>query len=503
MKSSLLLPTEYFRNFSNDILAGRDIETFQESCKRIAVVALPYIALYRPAGFTLTLCTGALRVFTDISKFRSKKESGVHLLHVAMSVAAIAGTVFAHPLGMFLATIQDLGSALKDGSYLEILSNALYLGMFFGAGPGLCIAQLFIQMITLLRKAKIERARGNDLESIAHLGMAIIRGNQMVRRIDRQMVDIVISYLRKPVYAMMECTLQKSLKTILYFPFIPLTGVLFGIALVIDTLAQKIFPREFTYWEGNGVSKSGLPKKIFTWNVCMLFGGLPIQFGGVAPVEKRVNDVAEKILALNPDLIALQEVSEPAARLLFEKLQSEYKHFYTRIDPETYVGLDSALFVASKMPLENPALKSLPRMGLMRRALFSFNIGSLNFLTTHLEPGIKIDDQRVRQRQVECALENGVSTSTIMLGDLNMEREGEFQQSLLSKVFHDIFSGVRETATDFFSAKVRKIDPINQSIDYILATPDIELTGELISGYDKDKWAQSDHHALFATLKEI
>ena len=301
----------------------------------------------------------------------------------------------------------------------------------------------------------------------------------------------------------MESALGGSLKTVLYIPLIPISGALFAIAGVIDTLQQSLFHREFTYWEGKGESKKGLPRKVFTWNVCMLFGGLPHPFGGVSAVTDRVDRVADKILASKADLISLQEVSEPAARLLFERLKGDYKHFYTRIDRETFVGLDSALFVASKMPLANPRAHSLPRMGLIRRSLFSFHIGPLNFLTTHLEPGLETADRKMRQRQVECILEKGILSNTVMLGDLNMERASEFQESALSKIFQDIFSCIKETATDFFSSKIRNIKDSTLSIDYILATNELGLTGELFSGYERGKFPLSDHHGLFAEVVSL
>ncbi len=316
-------------------------------------------------------------------------------------------------------------------------------------------------------------------------------------------------HLRSPMEKTMEKALElkanpslitKDLGVIIVYAFTsPVSLILWGTAGAIDALSSQ---PSFTYLESDAAAKAGPPKKIVTWNVCMLFGGMPIPFGGVAPVSERISDVSKKIITTNADVICLQEVSPPAAKMLYEELKKEYKYFYTKINPDSWLTLDSGLFVASKVAITDPKVVPLPSSGIIKRALFSFKAGALDFLTTHLEAGDENRDKEMRQKQIETILEvtKTIAKKTLFLGDFNIERGLDFDKSGLKEFFRDLYKGA-STATDYFSSKVREIAPKNYSIDYILASKDLRVKISTVDGYEIPVSADSDHHLLLAELK--
>ena len=305
-------------------------------------------------------------------------------------------------------------------------------------------------------------------------------------------MNTIIFYLREPFDHTMERALQIFcagpkenrglsekiqfiVSTLFYLVISPLTLCLFSAAGVLDALKQKIHKTPFTLLKGSAPVKERGDISLLTWNVCMLFGGLPLPFGGMRPVSKRISGVARKIIESKADIVCLQEVSPPAAHRLYASLKNEYKYFYTRINPDPWLMLDSGLFVASKVPIENPHVIKIPLAARMKRALFAFQVGSLKFGTTHLEPGNDQADKSIRKRQILEILKHDVD---VLLGDLNIERGEEYLTSGLAERFRDDFLGGDTTAD-------------NLSIDYILTKQKKVVSLSLSGGL-------SDHHLLSA-----
>ncbi len=268
-------------------------------------------------------------------------------------------------------------------------------------------------------------------------------------------------------------TIQFFVTTLFYLVISPLSVALFGLAGALDTLNQRYSKVSFTRSEGNASEKFGDLSKIATFNVCMLFGGLGIKFGGQDIIARRIDKVAQKIISSDADVVCLQEVSPPAARLLRKKLEGDYKYFIERINPETWFSLDSGLFIVSKLPIDGIKVHSIPLAATMKRALFTFQVGKTRIGTTHLEPGNEDLDIAMRKKQVKEILKHDVD---ILIGDLNIERGEEFLASGLAERFGDGFSG-GHTTTD------------SLSIDYILSNCGGQVS--LVNASDC-----SDHHML-------
>ena len=276
--------------------------------------------------------------------------------------------------------------------------------------------------------------------------------------------------------------------TVFFLIIIPFSLICFAAASLFDFFSGR---RKFTSTL-DPVAESRDVKKILSWNVCGLYGGLCMAFGGVKKVNDRMKLIVEKIKEMDADLIALYEVSEPMALLLEKKLKSNYLEFYSRIRRDPLLRLDSGLFIASKQKILNPKTINLPLGAMVKRALFSFEIGEKHFLTTHLQPGSRQEDIATRKRQVE-VIKKEFKSNSILMGDLNIERgEDEFKDLELDSLAKDSLDASMETATDRFNG-----DDVAQSIDYILSGKDIKLKVALDKVYDDDN-ALSDHHALVA-----
>ena len=200
-------PDYYHREYSNDIpspsknLSWSDqsnVERFQ----RVTNVALPFLTLYKPLGFSISLGLGYLRTLSNFSQLIDSIQEGNtsasarQLLQTSIAAASLVSTVFAHPLGMLVTTGQDLlisteslAMHLKDGKYkkaaedsLSIINNSLYLAMCMHGGLELSIASLGIQVLAGLYHAQSEMQEGRYLETAGHAGMAVIRAQQMTEQ---------------------------------------------------------------------------------------------------------------------------------------------------------------------------------------------------------------------------------------------------------------------------------------------------------------------------------
>ena len=277
--------------------------------------------------------------------------------------------------------------------------------------------------------------------------------------------------------------IQFIVTTVLMIPTIPFTILSYSLAALVDAFN----PARFTYWEGKGAEKESVPKVLMTWNVCALFGGLCIRFGGVAPIDKRVDEIAQTIIRKNPDVVCLQEVSQPAAHLLFGALKDDYRHIYhVNHDP---LMLGSAIMVASKHRLESFEVTSLPRGGALKKELVTFKIGNLSVGTAHLQAGLGAQDAASRAVQVAKILEN---PPQIFLGDMN----AKFSETRLGTVYQNTLLRDVPTATDAFIGK-----PWRDQVDYIVAEAPLQVETEIGEAYQEGEWAMSDHHFLTGKLR--
>ncbi len=197
-------PLYYHREYSNDLLRTEKEPTMDKDqeaplYQRVAFAALPFIGLCKPLSMPFSLGMGSLRVISNLSALYSLSQQGntenlpYQLLQTTIAITALAGTILAHPIGIFITTGQDiiieitnLAGCLQSSEYFKaaessanVLNNVLYLSMCLTGGIELSIASLAVQILLGLYHSQKEFKKGRWIEGSGHLFMAGIRSNQL------------------------------------------------------------------------------------------------------------------------------------------------------------------------------------------------------------------------------------------------------------------------------------------------------------------------------------
>src|SRR5579883_2607275 len=107
-------PSFYHRQYNHDIQKPDAPKTGIDQCKRVAAVALPFIGLCKSIAQPLSLAMDGMRGLSSFSSIISSYQAGDNrqiargFLNTAASAASIAGSIFAHPVGMLITTGHDL-----------------------------------------------------------------------------------------------------------------------------------------------------------------------------------------------------------------------------------------------------------------------------------------------------------------------------------------------------------------------------------------------------------
>jgi len=200
---------------------------------------------------------------------------------------------------------------------------------------------------------------------------------------------------------------------------------------------------------------------LLTWNVY----GLPNDLVSVSSWEKRVDQIARKIIACNADIVLLQECFEEGlSKALHEKLKDTYAHSYWHL--EAGMLRPSGTPLLSKLPLDQ--FRFTPHQNLLGRDC-STKMGMIDFIllnknnvaiahvagghfqgsSSHdwrvgvTKGGDRLSYPEVREQEAKIALDlllKPTGIPTYLIGDLNVcRRTDAFATSLLnSKVNGDL-----------------------------------------------------------------
>jgi exonuclease III len=308
----------------------------------------------------------------------------------------------------------------------------------------------------------------------------------------------------------------------------PVSISLFLTASIIDFLNTK--NRSFSILKGNSnvlSSKDNL-LKIFNLNTCMLWGGIPMIFGGVCPARYRIEHLTTLIMSSLPDVLVLQEMSRSAADVLWNRIKDHYGYAITSVSPQPLIMLDAGLFVASRKPISDIVYIDLKTNALMRRALLGIELPNSWILATHLSSGYEDEDVLVRRQQVatiKVAIEGLKKKSdkpVFLIGDLNIQRtflpDDEYSLSGLEDSFinldpDDSLNEETATCTNYLSAFMTG-QTLNtherELVDYALVYKDdrdsfqnIRFSKHSTYDYKKPLMAFSDHKALEVLLEIV
>ncbi len=198
-------PHYFHREYQNDLFReNSEANSAINQGVRIVQAALPFLAIYKPAGSVLTVLLGGCRTISNASQAvhsilegENQIKVGCQILQTAVGIVSLGCVFFAHPLGMLVTTCHDLGinciqmhqAWIDDNSKnareagIQILNNSIYLGLFFSGSSEVLVASLAFQVLLGLYQSTEEFKKGNYLELFAGLLMVGIRANQCARPI--------------------------------------------------------------------------------------------------------------------------------------------------------------------------------------------------------------------------------------------------------------------------------------------------------------------------------
>lgn len=147
---------------------------------------------------------GTFRTCTSMAQTINSLEAGeaknalYGVVQTTISAVAVAGTIFAHPVGMLVSTTHDLfievcqlihhlqNNNPKEAlnSCLSLFNNALYLSLFMYGGLELSILSLVGQILLGLYHARNEYQSGHWLEAAGHMGMALVRAKELLPQVN-------------------------------------------------------------------------------------------------------------------------------------------------------------------------------------------------------------------------------------------------------------------------------------------------------------------------------
>jgi len=309
------------------------------------------------------------------------------------------------------------------------------------------------------------------------------------------------------------------------------TAVVLGTASkILRTLGFALQKNGYTYVRGPGpeVSLEG-EAKILTWNLCGVGGGMSLDHGGVNHWSSRIDQIVEKIVAEDPDVLILQEIYDTAfAEALIEKLGPHYPHFFT------HLGANIMGSVGGGMVITRCAVHRFSNTS------FESNDWTLNRTFTTLDikdrpqdalPAARIigthlihdnhEKKMIQLAQIIDALaQEKLALPTILAGDLNLEREHPEQGGVLDRYLNHSYRGKDPTCTNELVQQwdINAHGVPSETIDYIslfklilykgMPLPVIEegiqmIKTHLVKAFDQTfntKTALSDHHGLMTTL---
>jgi hypothetical protein len=194
-------PSFYHRQYEKDLPPDPESNSYAETAKRAAHIALPFLSLNQPIGRVISLTMGSVRVFTHTSEVL--RGDILKVMQVALAILALAGTLYNFTLGLYITTAADIIAnlaqiveALSRQEYkqvaeelLQLLSSGLYLTIMMTGSLEVVLASILIQALVSFYQAREEYAKGRYPEAIAKSILGIVRlvqAGQQIQQIQRR-----------------------------------------------------------------------------------------------------------------------------------------------------------------------------------------------------------------------------------------------------------------------------------------------------------------------------
>lgn len=172
-------------------------ETSSDKAKRIAISFLPLVSLYQPIGQTLSIGLTSVRLISNSSEMLvvDKKDNRAFyssMFQVALSTAALAGTVFHYKFCLLFTNFADvgqscvdLGKSIKEKDKEKIIQELLHLAAatsftatLLSGSLETVFASYLVQVVLNAYLAGIDIKEGRLIEASGKLAMGTVRGYQ-------------------------------------------------------------------------------------------------------------------------------------------------------------------------------------------------------------------------------------------------------------------------------------------------------------------------------------
>ncbi len=189
---SMFAPPDSVRRYDNDL------PQTDEMPQRIALVALPFLGMYKPFGMLIAIGMGGCRVATHgaaLWKAGEKREWGTlshEAMQTALAVIAMAATMFHFTLGTAVTTgadvcagmvrayqhasKQEYDKALEE--LLQVVGGILQLAIMATGAWEIIVVSALLQALISLLQCRSELKQGRYLEATAKALLSVIRLHQ-------------------------------------------------------------------------------------------------------------------------------------------------------------------------------------------------------------------------------------------------------------------------------------------------------------------------------------
>jgi endonuclease/exonuclease/phosphatase family metal-dependent hydrolase len=304
---------------------------------------------------------------------------------------------------------------------------------------------------------------------------------------------------------------------------VPVTFIGLGVASKIFRALACTFQKEgVTHIRGDCAEIEVRGKvKIMTLNVCGIGAGMHFSHGGVRHWRDRLDEIVQKIIDEDPDVLVFQEIYDNAlAEALVTKLRNRYAHFFLQTGSNVMGGVGGVM-VTTKCAYSRFTSTSFENNSWQLNR--TFDVLEIKARKNDAAPCARIvgthlihDDNTARIKQVAQIVDKvaranaAFAVPTVIAGDLNLEYHNPAERGLLDPHFIHGYSGEEPTCTEAMTRQwdVKKRQIPDETIDYIslakLHAGNARLEGtRLIKTHigNNPRTALSDHDFLVSNLK--
>jgi hypothetical protein len=195
-------PETYFRRYDIDIACAKEnakrIASAKENAKRIALIALPFVGMYRPIAPILSLGMGACRIVSHadrsltLEREKNWKQCGIEVGKTSLAILSLASSHFSFSFGLLITTGVDVTQGvITTSNYiykeeydkaqeeaLQALTSGFYLGFMTTGALEMMLLSTLCQIFTCLYQAQLEYADDHKLEAAAKIILAMVYTTQ-------------------------------------------------------------------------------------------------------------------------------------------------------------------------------------------------------------------------------------------------------------------------------------------------------------------------------------